>query len=67
VPAAQKIFRQEAKDATSKDDKEYYTTLSSSPLVFPSAADYTKLHRYRVLDKTEQTAWNAIFQPIYQS
>ena len=43
------------------------TTLATSPLVFPSAADYAKLHRYRVLSKAEEKVWNGIFEPIYQS
>jgi spermidine/putrescine transport system substrate-binding protein len=58
---------QEAKDSTKKSDKTYYEGLVKSPLIFPSASDYTKLHRYRVLTNAEQTVWNSIFQPIYQS
>lgn len=67
VPAAKQIFQQDAKDATSKDDKQYYEGLVTSPLIFPSQSDYSKLHRYRVLTNDEQKVWNAIFQPIYQS
>jgi spermidine/putrescine transport system substrate-binding protein len=67
VPATQPIFAKEAAEATSKDDKDYYTTLSTSPLVFPAQADYSRLHRYRVLSATELTTWNALFEPIYQS
>jgi spermidine/putrescine transport system substrate-binding protein len=67
VPDARSVFEQEAKDATSKDDKEYYQGLATSPLIFPSSADYQKLHRYRILTKEEQVTWNAIFQPVYQS
>ena len=67
VPATQGIFRQDARTATSKDDREYYEGLSTSPLVFPKAADYSRLHRYRVLTAQEQTTWNALFEPIYQS
>jgi spermidine/putrescine transport system substrate-binding protein len=67
VTAAQEIFKKEAADATSKDDKEYYQGLSTSPLVFPSTADFTRLHRYRVLTASEETKWDAIFEPIYQS
>jgi spermidine/putrescine transport system substrate-binding protein len=67
VSATQQIFAQEAKDATSKDDKEYYETLSTSPLVFPTADDQKRLHRYRVLSQTELDPWNKLFEPIYQS
>ena len=67
VPAAQQIFQQDAKTATSKSDKQYYTGLSSSPLVFPETSDFSKLHRYRVLTADEQVVWNNLFQPIYQS
>jgi spermidine/putrescine transport system substrate-binding protein len=67
VATAKQVFQKEAREATSKDDKEYYTTLSTSPLIFPTAADFAKLHRYRVLTKAEQTVWNNIFEPIYQS
>jgi spermidine/putrescine transport system substrate-binding protein len=67
VQATQAIFAQDAKDATSKDDKDYYTTLSTSPLVFPLKQDYAKLHRYRVLSEAEQKVWNKLFEPIYQS
>jgi spermidine/putrescine transport system substrate-binding protein len=67
VPATQAIFRKDAADATSKDDKEYYQGLSTSPLVFPKPSDFAKLHRYRVLNVEEQKVWNALFEPIYQS
>ncbi len=67
VPATQAIFKTYAADATSKSDKEYYTTLSTSPLIFPEQSDFSKLHRYRVLTQAEQVAWNALFEPIFQS
>jgi spermidine/putrescine transport system substrate-binding protein len=67
VPATQDIFKKEAADATSKDDKAYYTDLSTSPLIFPSPSDFSRLHRYRVLTQDEQSVWNDLFQPIYQS
>jgi spermidine/putrescine transport system substrate-binding protein len=67
VPGAQAILKQDAADSTSKDDKDYYTNLSESPLIFPKTADYAKLHRYRVLTNDEEKTWNNIFEPIYQS
>ena len=67
VPAAQQVIQKDAREATSKDDKEYDAALATSPLIFPTKSDYAKLHRYRVLSKSEQAVWNSIFQPIYQS
>jgi spermidine/putrescine transport system substrate-binding protein len=67
VSATQKIFAQDAKEATDKDEKEYYAQLSTSPLVFPKPADFAKLHRYRELTTAEEKVWNGIFEPIYQS
>jgi spermidine/putrescine transport system substrate-binding protein len=67
VTATQAIFKKEAATATSKSDKLYYTTLANSPLIFPSPADFSKLHRYRVLTKEEEPIWDGIFEPIYQS
>jgi spermidine/putrescine transport system substrate-binding protein len=67
VPAVQQIFEKEAKEADNKDDKEYYTNLATSPMIFPKESDFAKLHRYRVLTNEEEKTWNAIFEPIYQS
>jgi spermidine/putrescine transport system substrate-binding protein len=67
VATTQAIFAKDAKEATNKDDKEYYEQLSTSPLVFPKESDFAKLHRYRVLTKAEQKVWDALFEPIYQS
>jgi spermidine/putrescine transport system substrate-binding protein len=67
VTATQKIFEQDARDATSKSDRQYYQELSTSPMIFPSPSDYGRLHRYRVLTKDEEKVWDSIFEPIYQS
>src|SRR5689334_22628107 len=67
VTATQQIFKKNAREATTKSDKAYYESLSTSPLIFPKPSDYTKLHRYRVLTKNEEQVWNSIFEPIYQS
>lgn len=67
VPATQRIFGQEAKDADNDDDRSYYEDLSISPLIFPKESDFSRLHRYRVLTEDEQTLWNSLFEPIYQS
>ncbi len=67
VPAAQPIVAKDAAELPPGADKDYVEAVAKSPLVFPSDADYSKLHRYRTLTKAEQTVWNSIFQPIYQS
>jgi spermidine/putrescine transport system substrate-binding protein len=67
VPATQQLILEDAKNATSKDDKASLEELANSPLIFPSKADYSKLHRYRVLDPDEEKVWDKIFEPIYQS
>jgi spermidine/putrescine transport system substrate-binding protein len=67
VPATQQIFKNEAKHATKPADKKYYQNLSTSPLIFPPASEYSKLHRYRVLSQAEQKVWDNLFEPIYQS
>jgi spermidine/putrescine transport system substrate-binding protein len=43
-------------------------TVANSPLVFPSADDLSKSHKYKVFkDTAEEEEWNSIFQPIYTS
>jgi spermidine/putrescine transport system substrate-binding protein len=51
----------------SGSDKADMEQIATSPLIFPSVADYSKLHRYRVLDPEEEKVWDSIFEPIYQS
>jgi spermidine/putrescine transport system substrate-binding protein len=62
----QSIIQQDAAQAKGSDKKalEY---LASSPLIFPQPADFSNLHRYRVLTADEEKTWNSIFEPIYQS
>jgi spermidine/putrescine transport system substrate-binding protein len=67
VSAVQPIFAKEADQATSKDDKDYYAGLATSPLIFPSPSDFARLHTYRVLTAEEETTWNGLFEPIYQA
>jgi spermidine/putrescine transport system substrate-binding protein len=67
VPDAQDYILKDAAAATKPADKQSLMGLAHSSLIFPSKADYAKLHRYRVLSTSEQTVWNNIFQPIYQS
>ena len=51
----------------SGSDKADMEQIATSPLIFPSVSDYSKLHRYRVLSPEEEKTWDAIFEPIYQS
>jgi spermidine/putrescine transport system substrate-binding protein len=67
VTAVQQIFQKEAAQATKQSDKTYYTELATSPLIFPSPADFERLHRYRVLTDKEVKIWNDLFEPIYQA
>jgi spermidine/putrescine transport system substrate-binding protein len=66
VPSAQQIVASDAASATGSNKKTLHQ-LATSPLVFPTAADYKNLYRYRTLNNSELTAWNDIFEPIYQS
>jgi spermidine/putrescine transport system substrate-binding protein len=58
------IFENYVKEGTSP---KYYESLATSPLIFPKPSDFAKLHRYRVLTDEEETAWNNLFEPIYQA
>lgn len=66
VPAARAVIQKDAAEAKG-EDKAALLDLADSPLIFPSPADYSRLHRYRVLDPEEEKTWNSIFEPIYQS
>jgi spermidine/putrescine transport system substrate-binding protein len=66
VPDAKQMIQQDAAKASSADRATLEGVLSS-PLVFPTEADLTKGHRYRILTPQEQTTWNRIFQPIIQA
>jgi spermidine/putrescine transport system substrate-binding protein len=54
VPTSQDVLRQEG------------SAVADSPLVFPTAEMYSRLHGYRVLTPEEQQVWDQIFQPIFQ-
>jgi spermidine/putrescine transport system substrate-binding protein len=66
VPGAQQVVKQDA-SAASGSDKAGLNLLARSPLVFPTAADYSKLYRYRTLTNSELETWDNIFEPVYQS
>jgi spermidine/putrescine transport system substrate-binding protein len=64
VPAAQEQIREDAA-AASGEDKEALLAVAESPLVFPSEADYAKLHYFRdFATAAEQQEYQRIFEPI---
>ncbi|MGV9422638.1 polyamine ABC transporter substrate-binding protein [Streptomyces sp. NPDC003674] len=66
VPAARRVVARDAAAATGRR-RTVLDALSTSPLVFPTEADQSKLRRLRVLDQEEEKQWNALFEPIYQA
>jgi spermidine/putrescine transport system substrate-binding protein len=67
VPGAQDVIKSDAA-AASGDDKAFLDALATSPLIFPSADDYKKLHYYRdFANAAEQHSYSAIFDPIVTS
>lgn len=66
VPDAESFIHKDA-DAATGDDRKSLEYLATSPLIFPSKSDYSKLHRFRVLTAAELPEWNNLFEPIYQS
>lgn len=63
VPAAKQVIQQELAKA-SGDDKKLYQSVINSPLVFPAAQDYAKLHTYPVFGKDQLKTYEGLFQPI---
>jgi spermidine/putrescine transport system substrate-binding protein len=51
----------------SGDHKASLEAAVKDPLIFPTAADLARTHRYRVLTVEEEKTWNSIFQPIVQA
>lgn len=66
VPTAAAWIKRDAA-ALKGSDKASMEQLATSPLIFPSPSEFSRLHRYRVLTSTEEQTWNSIFEPIYQS
>jgi spermidine/putrescine transport system substrate-binding protein len=65
-PAAQEIIRKHAEEAETADDRDYYSAVAESPLVFPTAEDLAKVHSYKVLSEDEEQLWNTLFQEVTQ-
>lgn len=63
VPAAQQVIQADAAKATGAQKKKL-ADMATSPLVFPSQADYAKLRHYRSLTPAEEKQYDAVFQHI---
>ncbi|MFI6742381.1 spermidine/putrescine ABC transporter substrate-binding protein [Nonomuraea sp. NPDC050451] len=66
VPAVQDLLREKAKTAKGKD-KKALEDMINSPLMFPTEADYAKLHNYTQLTTQQEQVFNPIFQSITQA
>jgi spermidine/putrescine transport system substrate-binding protein len=67
VPTAQQQIRTDAAAATGSN-KTVLDQLGSSSLIFPSDADYAKLHHYRAFTSdAEKQQYLGVFQPITQA
>ncbi|HEY0543684.1 MAG TPA: spermidine/putrescine ABC transporter substrate-binding protein [Actinoallomurus sp.] len=63
VPAAKDVITAQAASATGSK-KTTLEAVASSPLVFPSDADYAKLRHYRSLTSATEKEYNTVFQHI---
>jgi spermidine/putrescine transport system substrate-binding protein len=64
VPDAQKAIQAHAA-AASGEDKDFLEALATSPMIFPSQADYSKLHYYVEFENaTEQREFQDTFEPV---
>lgn len=66
VPGCKSVIASDAAKASGAD-KASLEGLVTSPLIFPPASEFSRLHYYRTLTASEQKTWNGIFEPIYQS
>jgi spermidine/putrescine transport system substrate-binding protein len=58
VPAAKEVVAKQIDDPA----------VANSALVFPSASDLAKTHKYKVFkDPAEEEEWNSIWEPVYSS
>ncbi|GLY84078.1 polyamine ABC transporter substrate-binding protein [Actinoallomurus iriomotensis] len=63
VPAAKDVIAADAAKATGSK-KKTLESVASSPLVFPTDADYARLRHYRSLTPAEEKDYTAVFQHI---
>lgn len=66
VPAVQELLREKAASA-SGEDKKALLDMAESPLMFPTEADYAKLHSYTPLTTAQEQVFNPIFQSVTQA
>ncbi|WP_256257058.1 polyamine ABC transporter substrate-binding protein [Nonomuraea pusilla] len=66
VPSVQDLLKEKAKTAAGAD-KKALEAMAESPLMFPSEADYAKLHSYTKLTTQQEQVFNPIFQSITQA
>jgi spermidine/putrescine transport system substrate-binding protein len=64
VPSAQTYIQQDAAAATNAADKASLQELSTDPAIFPSQDVLAKTSYYRVLNASEATQWNDIFNAV---
>jgi spermidine/putrescine transport system substrate-binding protein len=64
VPEAKAVLERRAAES-SGEEAELLQQVASSPLVFPTDQDRSRLHTYRVFENEEElVAWNRIFAPF---
>lgn len=66
VPAAEDVLRERARRATG-EEREQLTKLVESPLVFPSADDYARLHSYVNLEPDQVESFMSLFHTVTQA
>ncbi|NRQ39919.1 spermidine/putrescine ABC transporter substrate-binding protein [Nonomuraea sp. NN258] len=66
VPAAHGILKSKA-ETLKGEEKKALETLVGSPLIFPTEADYAKLHGYTKLTTQQEQVFNRIFQTVTQA
>jgi spermidine/putrescine transport system substrate-binding protein len=64
VPAAKQYIEQQAAQTTDAATKASLLQTSESPLVFPPDSELNGTSYYRVLDPSEATEWNNIFNAV---
>lgn len=65
VPAAKKEIERLAAEASGQE-REDLLAVASSPLVFPTEAMTSRLHRYRILSAEDEEAWNDLFAEVVE-
>lgn len=68
VKGVQEIMEQKAQDAKSAGTKEYYETLSQSPLLFPpDDPESANLYEYKAFEEEEFLRYNELFTDVVNS